>query len=441
MVRNTKTSYYLTAFLIAGLCCLIFYPGIFSNDSFDQINQAITSKYNNWHPPIMAILMHYLYKPFGVGGIFILHQILYWLAWALFFDVVFQKRKIIYLTTGFFTPFFLISLTVWKDTGMMISLFLSFTLLYHFFTYRKYIVLFPVIILLFYAVSVRTNGFIVVSSMIFILVTTYWFSKKAKILPSFLVGIASTILCLVLFVFLNFSINKHFEVKQVSALPSLVLFDAAGIFYNADLRDTPPPTWAEKRSDKSNNWIDEYNEKSCSLCWTSEIKCNGTPDSNLTYIKYWIETAQTHPIDYIKHRISLISHLFGINSTTYYPFQSHKQQNRSTDEFHINPIGVLCLYPFYVLSYLLSIFHLYQPALYILLSIYCLLKSFKSFIFKKDHSLNIIFVLALSSSSVINAFSLAFLAVAADYRYMIWSILGGFISMLIIFKTNRPHFA
>lgn len=433
MIKKEKIDYYLTAFLIAGVCCLIFYPGIFSPDSFSQINQAITSNYDSWHPAIMAILMHYLYKPFGVGGLFILHQFLYWLAWALFFDIVLEKRRKTYLLTGFFTPFFLISLTVWKDTGMMISLFLGLILLYHFFKYRKYIILVPLLILFAYAFSVRTNGFIIVSSLIFILVTANWYIQKSKALISFIVGTFLTILCSVFFFTVNSSINKYFEVKQVSALPSLVLYDAAGIFYNAGLRHTNPPIWVEKNCDKSNNWISEYNEHSCSLCWTSEIKCKGTPELNEVYIRYWVETILDHPLDYVKHRLSFVANLFGISSITYLPFHSHKLQNQSSDQFHISYLGVLCLYPLYVLAYLLSIFHLYQPVLYILFSIYCFYVSLKRFIYKKDYRLDTIFLLTLSGSSIVNALSLTLLAVAADYRYMIWSVLSGFISILLIF--------
>ena len=434
--NNEKATYYLTSVLIAVSCCIIFYPGIFSNDSFNQINQAITSRYNSWHPAIMAILMHYLYKPFGVGGIFLLHQVLYWLAWALFFDIVLGKRKKIYLITGFFTPFFLISLTVWKDTGMMISLFLSSTLIYYFFKYHKSFVLIPIFLLLAYAFNVRTNGFIIVGTLIFIFVSAYWFTSKTKVLASVIVGAISATLCSTLFFSLNSSINKYYEVEQVSALPSLVLYDAAGTFYNAELGRTPPPSWAEKNLKNSSSWISEYNEKVCSLCWTSNITCNGNPNMNSVYLTYWVKTILEHPVDYIKHRTAFISNLFGINFPTYYPYHSHKQQNSYEEQFHINHLGVVFLYPVYILSYLLSIFHLYQPALYVLLSIFCFLDSLKRFICKKDFSLDRILTLSLSGSSIISALSLAFLAVAADYRYMIWSVLGGFISMLITFKRE-----
>lgn len=440
MTKNEKVNYYLTAFLIAGACCLIFYPGIFSTDSLSQINQAISSNYNSWHPAIMAILMHYLYKPFGVGGLFVLHQFLYWLAWALFFDIVLQKRRKTYLLTGFFTPFFLISLTVWKDTGMLIALFLGLILLYHLFIYRKYIVLIPITILWIYAFNVRTNAFIIVSTLIFTLVTAYCFSKKSKPIQSFFVGITSVVLLGGLFFSVNFAINKYYNVRQISALPSLVLYDAAGTYSNANLNNILPPTWAEKNTLNSDkNWIHEYNEKICSLCWTSEVTCDGTPELNTVYLNYWIETILKEPVAYVKHRLSFTSNLYGINFPTFFPYQSHKQQKKFSSEFHINSIGVLLLYPMYRISDLLSFFHLYQPALYILLSVYCLLESFKRYFCKKEFTIETLFVLAISSSSIVNALTLAVLAVSADYRYMIWSVFGGFISMLLIFKTKNTY--
>ena len=440
MIKNEKVNYYLVAFLIAGVCCLIFYPGIFSSDSLDQTNQAITSNYNSWHPAIMAILMHYLYKPFGVGGLFILHQFLYWLAWALFFDIVLQKRKKLYLLTGFFTPFFLLSLTVWKDTGMMISLFLGLVLLYYVFKCRKYSVLIPIVILWAYAFNVRTNAFIIVGTLIFVLVSAFCFSRKSNPILSFFAGITSVVLFSGLFLSVNFAMNKYYEVRQVSALPSLVLYDAAGTYSKANLDNTLPPTWAEKNTLNSNkNWIHEYNEKTCSLCWSSEISCSGTPDLNKIYLNYWIETILKEPVAYMKHRLSFTSNLYGINFPTYFPYQTHKPQKRFSSEFHINSIGALLLYPMYRIGDLLSLFHLYQPALYILLSVYCLLESFKRYFCKKEFTLETLFVLAISCSSIVNALTLAVLAVAADYRYMIWSVLGGFISMLLIFKTKNTY--
>ena len=43
---------------------------------------------------------------------------------------------------------------------------------------------------------------------------------------------------------------------------------------------------------------------------------------------------------------------------------------------------------------------------------------------------------AVATSGVTNAVSLAFLAVAADYRYMIWTVLAGILSLVLVLAQS-----
>ena len=433
-----RFQFYGTALCISGLCCFLFYPGIFSVDSFSQFQQAYKGSYDSWHPAVMSLLMHYLYPVGGVGGLFLLHQILYWITWALFFDLVLQKPKKKYLLIGLFPPLFLTSLTIWKDTGMMISLFLCVVLLFQYLKHFNHFILIPVFVLLFYAFNVRLNGFIIVAALIFAFLIPLIYFKYSQIFISFVIALSITICISVIFIISNNIFCKAYEVKQVSSLPSLVLFDAAGSFKEDQLNDAEPPTWALRNRHITNNWIKEYRPYSCSLCWTSEISCNGTPELNKTYMTYWVNTILDHPISYLKHRLTLTSYLFGLRSSfTYYPFQSHKYQTQLDSKFHIKNIGVVILYPFYITSYFLSLFFLYQPALYLLVSIYCAYKSTQKLFLDRIYDKNSIFLLCMSSSSVLSGFSLVFIAVAADYRYMIWTVLSGIVCFIVLFNKEK----
>ena len=442
LVINERTSYYLSCLGIAVLCSFLFYPGILSPDSVDQINQAVTSRYYSWHPAIMSIVMHYLHKPFGVGGIFILHQFLYWLGWALFFDIILQKRNKLYLLTGFFPPFFLISVTVWKDTGMMVSLFWASILFYIVLKKRSQVrlMLLPIFVLLTYAFSVRTNGFITVGSLIFFFIFASCFVKNNKVVS---LAIASTIAlsCVTVFFYLNLTLNKLYKVEQISAVPSLVLYDAAGTLKNSNLTNISPPSWATKKSCRvTSNWIEQYDPRGNSLCWTGVVNCAGSPKLNTDYFHYWISTIVEHPWEYLKHRLSLTSYLYGIRSSfTYFPFESHHYQNGLSPQFHMSKLGGGLLYIFYLMTHLLSVFFLYQPALYLLLSIYCAFESAKKLFVKHMCDPQLIFTFSICTSSVLSAFSLIFIAVAADYRYMIWTVLSGFISTIVLFNSDKAY--
>ena len=435
---NEKCKFYGVASLIFFFCCLLFYPGIFSSDSIDQLNQAINSSYASWHPAIMAIVMHYLYKPFGIGGIFIIHQFLYWLAWTLFFDLVLRKRKIRYLFLGFFTPLFLISLTVWKDTGTLVSLFLSVVLITIYLRNKRTLLLIPICILLFYGFNVRTNGFITVSSLIFSIFLCFFLFKQLKTIWIILNSLVLSGVFCILFFSLNLYINQQYRVVEVNALPSLVLWDVAGINHHLGLNNIPPPKWAIRNSD-SNNWIEQYKPNYCSICWTSNVKCGGDPQKTKEYLTYWMENILKHPIAYLTHRINVAKNLYGLKYKTYFPYQSHKYQNRIGGEFSNNRMGILVLRFFYATERLLSALHLYQPILYILLSIYCWMRSFQQIFINRIKDNDYLIIFSVCTSSLVSAFSLFVLAVAADYRYLIWTILGAMLSFLLLINKKDEY--
>ena len=42
--------------LVAAFIVLLFYPGIMSNDSIASLRQARSFEFNDWHPPVMALI-------------------------------------------------------------------------------------------------------------------------------------------------------------------------------------------------------------------------------------------------------------------------------------------------------------------------------------------------------------------------------------------------
>jgi hypothetical protein len=51
----------LTAAVALGLW-RVFFPGLMSADSIAQYGQALTGQYNDWHPPLMAIVLHQCFR-------------------------------------------------------------------------------------------------------------------------------------------------------------------------------------------------------------------------------------------------------------------------------------------------------------------------------------------------------------------------------------------
>ncbi|MFL6232582.1 MAG: hypothetical protein ACJ76N_05555 [Thermoanaerobaculia bacterium] len=73
--RADRLPDWLTAAVALALWRL-FFPGLMSSDSIVQYGQALTGQYNDWHPPLMAIVLHLVFLLGGAIGILMLGQCL-----------------------------------------------------------------------------------------------------------------------------------------------------------------------------------------------------------------------------------------------------------------------------------------------------------------------------------------------------------------------------
>lgn len=105
------------------LCAFAFYPGLMTSDTLDQLNQANTQRFNDWHPPLMAWLWSRLNMLFpAASGFLFLDLFLLW------FGLFMIERSIrsrwsawIYLLG--FMPFVInLSGVIWKDVATAYAL-------------------------------------------------------------------------------------------------------------------------------------------------------------------------------------------------------------------------------------------------------------------------------------------------------------------------------
>ena len=79
--QSTTRSAPLTcaALLCAGQLIVTF-PGRLVVDSTQQLSQALSHRYGDWHPPVMAFVWSLLIRITGSSGaLLVLHQVLHWL--------------------------------------------------------------------------------------------------------------------------------------------------------------------------------------------------------------------------------------------------------------------------------------------------------------------------------------------------------------------------
>lgn len=107
-----------------------YYPGIMSADSNDQLQQAQTGHFVDWHPPIMAWLWSLTNAVIpGPGGFFLILTGLYWIGFclvSLYFLHRGSRRYIVVLALPFLPFFINFAGTMWKDT-LVFGCFLTFT--------------------------------------------------------------------------------------------------------------------------------------------------------------------------------------------------------------------------------------------------------------------------------------------------------------------------
>lgn len=125
--------------LIAIFIWQIYYPGIMSPDSFDQYGQALKGDFDDWHPPLLAIVLWVVLKlGGGISSLIFFQSLLALLGLrsAITFSILFYSNQgiskqssraiatfvTILFLMPFLTPFMFISVIFLKDAWLSIML-------------------------------------------------------------------------------------------------------------------------------------------------------------------------------------------------------------------------------------------------------------------------------------------------------------------------------
>lgn len=428
----SRRQFYLAVFLVVVFWVITLYPGFFSYDPLAQWSQAQAHRYSTWHPIIMAVIWHYLAKVFGVGAFFILNQVMYWFGLALFVDVV-LGRRLRYLLLAFFPPILMMSFNVWKDVACMTALTLAVACFLYWIETKKTRWLIASAVFLGYASLVRLNGYIPAATLV--AVGTFCFCRGSfgkKITVS---------LCLVLLLggsvkVVNSLQNLIYKPHIDHPLPTLMVWDIAGIYVNEGLSIKPPPVVHVTNEAKAATWLKGYNHYGCGICWTSGISCqNKSKVEDKALLKFWLKTVIEHPKAYLKHRWALVKVLFGFQRWVYYPYQGFEQNHQVGGIFAPGPVGDAVYKLLNRHFHVLEVVGVFQPYVWLLVCVGVI--AIAGWHWRRKFLTNIDKVaLAVSTSGVTNAVSLVFLAVAADYRYMIWTVLAGILSLVLVLAQS-----
>jgi len=223
----------LISYFSAFLTWLIFYPGLFSVDSLTIYQQALTGDFRSFHPPLLALALRFFLKAGGTVGLFTLIACLLGflgirrlsLAVAKYFSVKEDRQEWVVCLVFFvlsipLTPMMIYFATLWVDTWLTIYLIWIIAMLLEMamdgnrISYFKLGVL---VILIIFALLIRSNSIILYPPLILALIIVLW--KK----PIAHTGIVLLVLCPLIFYFLFVNL-QYKSLRTLNVHPERVSF-------------------------------------------------------------------------------------------------------------------------------------------------------------------------------------------------------------------------
>lgn len=301
----------LLALLVVGLFAanaLLHFPGTLNNDSINQYREAISGRYSDWHPPVMAWLWSLLrVVGEGPGPLLVLHLALYWLGFGLLADAMRRAGHpvagVLVALAGAFPPFLYINAQVVKDVGMAATWLAAVGLLFWFRSQQRRI---PVAVgvlaalLLAYGALVRGNAvFGLGPLLVYALVPARWWRSGPLM--------AAAVIVAVLAIPASKLVNHGLlQAKAQHPEHSLFMFDLMGIaVHKGDARLVEPRaalSAADLQACYSPYWWDSLSP------WGRCGAKVDRPDKDLAangdgLLQQWALTILEHPGEYAVHRL------------------------------------------------------------------------------------------------------------------------------------------
>ena len=291
------------------------FPGYFQwADNYVIIGEAIANNYSNWHPVIISLTLHFLYKIFGVHSyyLFFINLFLFYLGLALIIISLYHRFKtkkvlLIYLLI-FIKDIYFMNFAQVKDSTASMFIWLLYSLIFFKLSMpinnryiRLFIKIFIAIILLF-GLLWRHN-MIVTIYPIFILFT--YLLLKNKNIKNIKNYIKSFVISMLMWAIILICIVKIFSYKSNYATYHLFLLQIAGCSVPANDDSLIPNEWYEDGKtfeDVKKTYNDNpLNADNFSTGWAKDRPFKNSNIKSSDLKKVWIKYIFKYPINYIKH--------------------------------------------------------------------------------------------------------------------------------------------
>lgn len=207
---------------VASFFC--FYPGAMTWDSLEQLRQARTGDYGDWHPPAMAFIWSlFIFIKDGPSMMLVFHISMLWASTILLYRLSVRDKwpyGVLFLLIPILPWVINFEFVIWKDIGMAYSWGVGVAICLYYRSQDKFprYAVAGVLLLFVYGALVRSNSLAAVPFLFLFFVICV--RKKVSMKTAAVVMIGSLVLC----VLANMVLNSFLEPKKTNPI-SYVMFD------------------------------------------------------------------------------------------------------------------------------------------------------------------------------------------------------------------------
>ncbi|MCI0602676.1 hypothetical protein L0156_06645 [bacterium] len=429
-IRKTpRGAIYLMALSIAILLLFMaaYYPGVMSFDAYQQYMEGVLFQFNDWHPPIMALLWSFINKIIpGAAGMFLLHLMMGIGSFYLLSRVALLREKKLY-----FLPLFTIFLpivscmisNIIKDVSSALSLLFAFSLWYFSVSVGKLTrpKLLFILVILFYGSSVRLNALPAAVPLLFLIMKNFTSTRKA---------VLSTLFIAMLFHASNdFLTYRLLNARRTYPIQPVISHNLMGI-YRITGKNYFPSSYLKK--DHLDSLMMRYSPKSYDPTTFVKDRYMTRDAGVISELKdAWVSAILHEPGAYLIHRWILFKSF--LKDVAYITMHvSHPEPNSLPQRPHpLKQETSLGKLNYGVIFWLYDHARFVYRGITYLIAILVLLAIS---VYRKSAA-----AIALNVSSFFYFVPYFFFAPAANYRYVYWCMLAGITSIFVMWFETRRH--
>jgi hypothetical protein len=399
-----------------------------SNDSIQQLSQALGDKpFNDWHPPIMALLWSmFIYVTGSIASMLVFQLTMLWLSLYLLAKYLYEvsrKRWVSLLPYALgLAPFILnISGTIWKDVQMALAFLLASVLLLVYANKLRThkLVAGAIAALVIYGTLMRYNAVLAAIPIVYHCINIYIAKSHRKIKVGLAISGGFAILIV------NLIVGAVFPVEKTHPASAVMLDDIVSVRQDRSLDEVSQPLRQHLYDIRSRCMSKGVPVNSFWVCADDADRAIVSQSHYKELSALWLRTIIQHPMSYAQYRSYTFTLLFFAPEERTYIYAGGVVTNnlgvKSRGVYVTKALGV------YVIDFGHRHFaFMYQAWFWVLAAIALVAMSRSA----KAHGA---YIRMLAWSALLYIFAYIPMVVAADYRYIYWPVIAVSVGAVLLF--------